>query len=224
MTPRRIIDEAIKKGLDIIAISDHNTAENVSTAINIAHNKGIKVLPAIEITSLEEVHILAVFDSLESVLKMQDIIYDNLPSGKNDERLLGYQLVVNEQDEIISFNKRLFFSATMLDVRSLTNIIHSLNGIAIASHIDKEIFSIISQLGFLPEDIKFDGLEISRNISKKKAEEMFSMYSGIQWITSSDAHHLVDIGKRSVSFFLKEPSFDEIKRAFKGERIIEWQE
>jgi PHP family Zn ribbon phosphoesterase len=222
MTPLRIIDAAVKKGLDVIAISDHNSAENAGIAMKIAQEKGIKVLPAMEVTSYEEAHVLAIFDSIEKVMGMQEIVYKNLPDGINDERLSGYQVVVNENDEVLGFNKRILFGATGLSLKALVDAIHSFGGIAVASHIDKEIFSVISQLGFIPDDIAFDALEISYNTKRQRAESVFGAYKSIPWITSSDAHHLNDIGRRTTSFFLEELSFEEIKKAFKGERRIEW--
>jgi PHP family Zn ribbon phosphoesterase len=222
MTPLRIIDAAIDRGLDIIAITDHNSAENAGIAINIGMKRGITVLPAMEVTSYEEAHVLAIFGSIDSAMKMQEVVYKNLPDGVNDERLQGYQLVVNAHDEIIRLNKRLLFGAVNLSVKDIVGTIHSMGGLAVASHIDKEIFSILSQLGFIPYDIEFDALEISYNTKKETAEALFREYKFIPWITSSDAHQLDDIGRRTTTFFLEEPSFDEIARAFKGERKIKW--
>jgi PHP family Zn ribbon phosphoesterase len=224
MTPLRIIDAAAKKGLDVIAISDHNSAENAGIAMKIAHEKGIKVLPAMEVTSYEEAHVLAIFDSMEKVTGMQEIVYKNLPDGIKDERMGGYQVVVNEKDEVLGFNKRILFGATGLSLNDIVDTIHSFGGIAVASHIDREIFSVISQLGFIPDDIAFDALEISYNTRKERAESVFGAYKSIPWITSSDAHHLGDIGMRTTSFFLEELSFEEIKMAFKGQRRIEWSD
>lgn len=226
MTPKRIIDTAVKKGLNIIAIADHNSAENIETALTVAQHSGITVLPAMEITSFEEAHVLAVFDSVEKALKMQKIVYENLPDGllygKNDFRKWGYQLVVNEKDEITEFNRMVLFSAVRLSLNEIMGKIHDIGGLAIASHIDREVFSVISQLGFIPEDIRFDALEFSYNTKREQAEAMFGDYMTTPWITASDAHHLEHIGRRTTSFFLEEPSFEEIAIAFKGYRKIEW--
>lgn len=221
MTPLRIIDEALKKGIDIIAISDHNSAENVEVAMNIASKKGIRLFPAMEVTSSEEAHIISLFDTLDKVIKFQDVIYKNLK--KEEMKIKGpMQVIVNEKDEVLGFSNKLLFMATMLSAKEIVDLTHNLGGLSIASHIDKEVFSIISQLGFIPPDIEFDALEISCNTDRKKAEILFKEYSSITWITSSDAHHLKDIGRRPTIFYLKDSSFDEIKMAFKGLRKIEW--
>lgn len=226
MTPSRIIDAAIKNGLDIIAISDHNSAENVEVAMKIAKNKGITVLPAMEITSYEEAHVLAIFPSSEDALKMQEIVYTALPDYSNQmesDKLHGYQLVVNENDEIMNFNKRFFFGAINLSVKNIVETIHNIGGIAIASHIDRESFSVISQLGIISDDMQFDAIEISCNTGKREAELKFKQYAKLPFIASSDAHHLDDIGKRTTVFFLEEISFDEIMAALRGKRRIEWE-
>lgn len=222
MTPSRIMAAAIKKGIDIIALSDHNSAENAAVAVEVGKKQGITVFPAMEITSSEEAHTLAIFGNVSTALKMQEIVYCNLPSGIDDGSRGGYQLIVNEKDEILDFNKRLLFGALTLSLKEIVDIVHSLGGIAIASHIDKEVFSVISQLGFIPPGIEFDGLEISRALSRGKAEIMFEEYSDFPWITSSDAHHLQDVGKNVMTFYLESPSFEELALAIKGQREIQW--
>ncbi len=226
MTPRRIIDAAIKKGLDIIAISDHNSAENIEAAMKIAGNTDITVLPAMEITSYEEAHVLAIFRSSEDALKMQEIVYAALPDyidQPESSKLHGYQLVVNENDEIMEFNRRFFFGATSLSVKNIVDTVHNIGGIAVASHIDRESFSVISQLGIISEDMEFDAIEISRNTGRERAEARFREYAYLPFIASSDAHHLNDVGRRTTAFFLEEISFDEIMAALKGKRRIEWE-
>ena len=222
MTPRRIINSALGKGLHIIAVTDHNSAENAGVAVRTGRHEGITVLPAMELTSQEEVHVLAIFNSAENVAAMQEIIYDTLQSGINDEFGIGYQLVVNELDEILDYNKRLLIGATSLPLGELVKNIHAFGGIAVASHIDRQNFSVISQLGFIPDDVSFDALEISYAMDFQDATVQFGGYTGIPWVTSSDAHSLGDIGRRYTTFLLNEPTFDEIAQAFKGERTIQW--
>ncbi len=220
MTPRRIIDAALDKGLHIIAVADHNSAENTGVAVRTGRDEGITVLPAMELTSQEEVHVLAIFNSEQNVAAMQEVVYDTLQSGINDEFGIGYQLVVNELDEILDYNKRLLIGATSLSLSELVKNIHAFGGIAVASHIDRQNFSVISQLGFIPDDVSFDALEISYAMDLADAAKQFGSYTGIPWVTSSDAHSLGDIGRRCTTFLLNEPTFEEIALAFKGERKI----
>jgi len=224
MTPSAIVKTASEKGFDIIAITDHNSAENIIAAKKAAESTGLTVLAGMEVASVEEAHILAIFDDLKSVMKLQEVIYKNLLPGENDVEIFGDQVVVNEKDEVLSFNKRLLIAATTLSVHSVVDIIHSLGGLSIASHIDRDAFGIISQLGFIPKDLKFDALEMSPAIDRQTAEHLFKEYNSFAWISSSDAHYLKDIGRRTTNFFMNEPTLAEIASALKNieGRKVEW--
>lgn len=224
MTPKNIVDIALKKGLDIIAVTDHNSAENVEVTKEIAKGTGLTVFAGMEVTSSEEVHILALFENTYSALRMQDFVYKNLQAGENDERLYGHQLVVNEKDEIIGFNKRLLITATLLTAHSILGLISSVGGLSFASHIDREGFSVLSQLGFIPGDLRFDALEMSKNMNRDKAEERFKGLNMFPWVSFSDAHYPDDIGKRITTFNIKEPVFYEIRQALKNTngRSLNW--
>lgn len=224
MSPSAIIRTASEKGLNMIAITDHNSAENVDAAIKAAENTGISVLAGMEISSVEEAHILALFDDMKSAIRLQEIIYENLQPGENNEEQFGEQIVVNEKEEVLSFNKRLLIGATELSAQSIVNTIRSFGGLSIASHVDREAFGIISQLGFIPDDLKFDALEMSPGIQKQAAEDRFRDYIFLPWVSSSDSHSLENIGKRTMRFLIKEPTVTEIKYALRNTdgRKAEW--
>lgn len=211
MSPRNIVREAIKRGLDIIGICDHNSAENVPYVKKSAENKGLTIIGGMEVTSREEVHILGLFDNEEALFAMQQIIYDNLP-GSNDEKRYGDQVVVNENDEVMDFNRRLLIGATELSIESIINRIHELHGLAIAAHVDRESFSLISQLGFIPEGLAVNALEVSR---KEKTGDFKN--SGFPIVAFSDAHFLNDIGKRFTNFFMERVNLEEIRKSLGGE-------
>ena len=220
MSPLAIAEQAKIKEIDIIGICDHNSAENVPALIKAANKYKICVLPGLEITSQEEVHILALFNELEPALRLQEIIYDNLP-GENDEDTFGMQVVVNHKGEVLRFNKKLLIGASTLTVEDVVQTIHSLNGLAIAAHIDREGFSLIGQLGFIPEHLELDALEISPLISYEEATNKFDPNYPIT--CSSDAHFIGDIGKSFTTFYIEEGTTEEIKKAClnkEGRKII----
>jgi len=222
MSPGRIVETAVTKKIDIIGICDHNSAENVTSAIKAAKTEELTILPGIEVTSREEVHILALFGKEEDALKLQAIIYDNL-DGENDEEVFGPQVVVNEAEEVLGFNKRLLIGATGLSIEEIVDSIHLLNGLAIASHIDRESFSIIGQLGFIPEGLRLDGLDISPLMSYQEARNRLAEYQDYPFIWSSDAHFLSDIGNVTTTFLLEAATVEELKKALKtesGRKII----
>ncbi len=216
MMPASIVEKAKSRGLDVIGICDHNSSENINAVTKAGEKNKLKVIGGMEITSKEEVHILALFDDDKNLFKLQEIIYENL-EGVNDEELFGYQLVVNEQHKVIDLNKKLLIGATDLTVEKIVEIVHSLNGLAIASHIDKERFSLISQLGFIPEGLALDGLELSAKYSYGRKKLDYPMSAGFPLITFSDAHFLDDISKTSTTFFIDDLNICEMKKALKNQ-------
>ncbi len=224
MTPREIVTVSLKRELDVIAITDHNSAENVDAAWKAAKGTGLTVLAGMEVTSSEEVHTIALFESSDAARALQDIVHRNLPSGENDERLYGHQIIVNEDNEVLGFNRKLLIAATNLTVHALLDLIKSLGGISIASHVDREAFSVLSQLGFIPQDLFFDALEFSPRLARNEAESAFQGLKRFPWVAFSDAHHVKDIGRRITTFTMREPSLHEMLQAFAGAngRALSW--
>jgi PHP family Zn ribbon phosphoesterase len=214
MSPKGILTAAKKKEIDIIGICDHNSSENSLAVMNAAKKMNINVFPGMEVTSLEEVHVLALFDRIENALKLQENVYENLP-GENDENAFGMQVIVNENEEVLGMNNKLLIGATTIPLEKIIKTIHSLNGIAIASHIDRESFSIIAQLGFIPDNLELDALEISPGITTQEAKKRYSDNYPITY--SSDAHYPDDIGKAFTSFLLEDGTLAEVKKALKNE-------
>lgn len=223
MYPRALVTEALARGLDVIGICDHNASENVRYILKAAAGTPLTVFPGMEITTREEVHILGLFESIESLLQLQDIVYQALP-GLNNEDLFGCQAIVNENDEVEGFNERLLIGSTTLDLRSVTEIIKDLGGIAVAAHIDRESFGILGQLGFIPEDVHFDALEVSFRTDISTARATYSIPDDQAVIQSSDAHRIEEIGRASTAIRLESPTVAELQMAFtgrQGRRIVE---
>ena len=216
MSPKNIIAEILEKEINIIAISDHNSAENLPGVVKAAAGKPVVILPGMEICSSEEIHVLALFDSMDSANAMQSFVYDHL-HGQNDPEVFGMQVIANEFDEVEGFQDRLLIGATDIPIGEVVDRIRRLNGLAIASHIDRESFSVISQLGFIPDSLKFDALEISSNISNKDAQVRFNEYGRYSFIRNSDAHFLNQIGSQTTMFRLEEPTLGEIAKALRAD-------
>jgi len=213
MHPRALVERALETKLDLIAICDHNSSENVPFVISAACGTNLNVLPGMEVTTSEEVHVLAIFDSLLNLTEIQKLVYQHLP-GDNDERRFGVQAIVNENGEVEGINNKLLIGATDLSLDKLLNHIHQLNGLAIAAHIDRESFSVLSQLGFIDETIKFDALEITPATGIERARIKYRDLSNYSFIISSDAHFLKDIGTAVTRVVLREASIVELKMAF----------
>ncbi|MHB9030073.1 MAG: PHP domain-containing protein [Candidatus Latescibacterota bacterium] len=210
MLPAAIIGEAEKHGLDCIGICDHNSAENVPAVKKAGKRAGIQVLGGMEITTREEVHILALFEDDRSLRNIQDLVYRNL-TGENDEETFGEQLIADENDRIIGSCRKLLIGATNLSLDEAVRGIRDHGGIAIASHIDREQFSVIGQLGFIPEHLPLHALELSPRVDAR-ARSVFECL-GFPLVTFSDAHYLTDIGKVSTLISAPKLSFNALRTA-----------
>ncbi len=213
MLPEQIVKQAKLKCLDIIGICDHNSAENVLAVKAAGQRAGIRVFGGIEISSQEEVHIMGFFSNDRALRIMQEVVYKNLP-GENKKDVFGEQLVADECDKIIGTNPRLLIGSVNLSIDKIVALIKSLDGIAIASHIDRQSFGIIGQMGFIPEGLKLDALEVTAGCPFAKIAE-YKKY-GFPLVKFSDAHFLQDIGNVSTVFSLNAPDFSEITLALHG--------
>ena len=211
MTPKAIVEKSLGLGLDIVAICDHNSAENVEAVVRADVQRKLCVLPGLEINSREEVHILAIFENAEKALHMQDTVYRHL-KGTNRPEFFGDQVVVNEFDEVEGFNNRLLIGAVDLGLQEIVSEVHRQGGLTIASHVDRPSFSIISQLGFIPPDLELDGLEVTQGTGQPDR----SIMGKLPLVTSSDAHFLHDVGRAYTPFFLESPNLEEIRLALFG--------
>ncbi len=208
MTPATIIEKAAEKSLNIIAVCDHNCADNAAA---VAENSGdVLVLPGMEITTSEEVHILGIFGDMASVTELQKKISTGL-CDENKEDIFGRKIVTDSQNRTNGLNSDFLPGVTGMSVSEVVNLIHELGGLAIASHIDREGYGIVGKLGFIPEDTVFDALEISSSVCLETARKNFPEYCQYPFVQSSDAHHPEDIGKAFTVFSMESLSFKSLK-------------
>lgn len=211
MTPRRIVDRAVVEGLDIIALTDHNSARNTQVAVELGSEAGLLVLPGMEVCSQEEAHVLALFGEVEAAASMQELIYRGLepPLGQGMR-----QVVVDGQDFVEEFEGLALLGASGLMLVEVPDLIRKFGGLVVASHIDREVFSITSQFGFVPEGVVFDAYEV---MEPESAGVLLQNAPKTPWISSSDAHHLGGIGRRHTVFTMEEATFGEMVLAIRGE-------
>ena len=214
MYPRKMVERCLSVGLDAVAVCDHNASENVAWVRRCAEGTPLIVLAGMEIASREEVHLLALFDMVEELLPLQEWITRHLP-GRNDERLFGCQAIVNDHDEVEGFCDRLLIGATELPLQEIVDRIHDLGGLAVASHIDRESFSILSQLGFVVPGPPFDALEISAETGIRGGRLRYPELGSFPFITSSDAHYVREIGRAWTTVRVETVSVKELSMAFR---------
>jgi PHP family Zn ribbon phosphoesterase len=193
MIPPLIVQTALEKGIQIIAITDHNASGNVESVIQAAEGTDLLVLPGVEVQTLEDVHTICLFDTLEQLYALQNIIDKNLPDLPNQEDHLGAQILVDKDGDFIAFEERLLLTSTHFSLSDLFQHVQDLEGLFIPAHIDREAFGLIRTLGFIPTDINIETLEISRNISADEARERYPQSRDYPLIQSGDAHRLDEI-------------------------------
>jgi len=213
MTPTAIVQTSVKKELDLIAICDHNSAANVHAVKKAAKDTKLTVLAGMEISTSEEVHVMALFNHPEQSQKMQEIVYEHLLPGENNEDLFGMQVIANEKDEVEGMEKRLLIGGTALSLDQVIDKIHEIGGLAIPSHIDRESYSLLGQLGMIPPNLAADALDVSWRGDIKLLRE-FPGVNQFPLIQSSDAHRLSEVGRVKLNLQLAEKTIEEIKKAF----------
>jgi 3',5'-nucleoside bisphosphate phosphatase len=214
MSPRNIVAIAKERGLDIIAITDHNSTLHGPIVRKLAEPHGITVLYGAEVTTREETHCLCIFEDDDQREAFQNFININLPKIANNPNNFGYQVVVNEVDEIIEEIEPLLISALNASIDEVENVVHSLNGLFIPAHVDRPIYSLISQLGFIPHDLNFDALEIFRTTNPNDFLLENKHLNNPPLIKNSDSHYTNEIGSVFTQYLIEEPTIAELKKAF----------
>ncbi|NLC66177.1 MAG: PHP domain-containing protein [Clostridium sp.] len=204
MTPNNIINMALIKGLDIIAVTDHNSGKNVESVIEAAKNR-ILVVPGIEVESKEEVHLLTYFRKLNDLKSFNHIISQNLPKIEIDTKIWGNQIVMDSKDRKTGLVDNLLTTSTTLSLEEIFSIVRSLDGVVVPAHVDRGSYSIISNLGFIPENLKVKTVEIMKKDSLKHPS-----IKHLNYIISSDAHFLGNILERIFFLDLKKLTIDEV--------------
>ena len=217
MSPREVVNAALSKGLDLIGVCDHNSAENALAVKKAGSRNGLIVLGGMEVSSSEEAHILVFFDDDDDLLEFQEFIYRHL-EGANDEHAFGMQVIADDEDGVSGFCDRLLIAATSLPAEAIVAAARRAknDSLVVAAHVDRESFSLIGQLGFIPSTLALDAVEVSAHMTVAAAMERFPDCRKYPIITASDAHSPGDIGKRFTCFTVEEGTATEIKKALIG--------
>jgi PHP family Zn ribbon phosphoesterase len=218
MTPDEIIRLAKERGLDIIGITDHNTTKHGKLARKYGEAAGILVLTGAEVTTKEEAHCLVFFNSDEALDNFEAYLQESLPDIPNDVDKFGYQVQIDEEQNIIYEEPKFLPSAINKTIEEVEEKVHALNGLFIPAHIDKPKFSIPSQLGFIPFDLNTDAVEISPNTTQEAYMSKNKYLKQKTFIQSSDAHYPNQIGSSYCCFNIENLSFDEIRLALRHEQ------
>lgn len=214
MSPRRIVEEARRAGLDLVAICDHNAGENGVYARRLSQGDPL-VLMGMEIQSEEEVEVLALFPEEEPCLLLEEELFSLLPPVPNDPELFGDQLVVNEEDEVVRAVEKLLLSAIPLPLSQVVRRVEELGGLAIPAHVDRIPGGLLGVLGVLPPG-EWPALEISPWAIVDQVLEAWPELKSRRILRSSDAHFPGEIGRGWTELRLQDLSFGELVLAIWG--------
>jgi hypothetical protein len=225
MIPPLILKQAKRQGLSLIAITDHNACHNVEAMIQAAQGTGIHVLPGMELQSREEVHLLCLFDTVPQCQQWQETVFAKLPSLRNNEKVLGAQFVVDVSGEWVRTEERLLAVSTDMGLEEVVAGVHSLGGMVIPAHVDRPSFSLLANLGFVPESLDVQALEVTSRFVPATGYPQWPQLGDWSLIVNGDAHRLQEIQNRTL-FKIAAPVMEEIDLALKGEQgrkvIVEW--
>lgn len=195
MTPANIVGMAAVKGLDVIALTDHNSCQNCPAAVFHGQDYGVIVIPGMELCTSEEVHVICLFPTLEQAMRFDAYVYDHMLPIKNKEWVFGKQQVLNKWDQVLRTIPNLLISATDISFDDVWTLMADYGGVAFPAHVDKTSTSLLSNLGFVPPDSVFKCAELHdlRHLHRIQKDNPYLCRCNI--LSSSDAHYLEDINE-----------------------------
>lgn len=216
MTPANIAGMAAVKGLDVIALTDHNSCRNCPAAIAAGMEYGVTVIPGMELTTQEEVHVVCLFPSIEEALSFDAYVYERLQKIPNNPAIFGKQQLYNEADEVIGIEPNLLINATDISFDEVYGLVKEYGGIMIPAHVDKNANSLIANLGFIPPDSNFECAELKNLEQLHRLQREHPYLAKCRIISDSDAHYLEHISEPVHTLYAGENTPLAIIAALKG--------
>lgn len=213
MTPANIVGMAVLKELDVIALTDHNSCKNCPALLKAAKEQGILAIPGMELTTLEEVHVVCLFAELVDAMSFDKLVEEKLVRVKNNPDIFGKQQIMNHTEQVIGVVDSLLINSTRISFDEVYELLKEYHGIMIPAHIDKNANSLISNLGFVPPDSKFSCFEVKNMANLHVLQAANTYLKDCKVITNSDAHYLWDINEAVNTIYTKERSVSAILRA-----------
>ena len=192
-TPDSIAGMGELNGLDIMALTDHNTAKNCPAFFKAAKRHGIIPLGGMELTTAEDIHMVCLFERLDNAMAFSEYIEGRRIPIKNRTDIFGNQLICDDEDNIIGTEENLLTNATTVSLDEAPELVKSFGGVCFPAHIDRQSNGILAVLGAFPEMPHFPIAEVH---DSGKISEYAEKYKK-QIVSSSDAHYLWDIREKS---------------------------
>lgn len=190
MTPNNLVNMAKLLGLDVIALTDHNTSLNCEAAMKIGESVGVTVIPGMELTTSEDIHAVCLFPTLERALEWSSYVDSRRIKIKNRPDIYGEQIIMNENDEKIGEIEHLLLPATEISIMNAHELVKKHGGICFPAHIDRDSLSILSVLGEIDPSCGFTTAELADFSLLEKLRRLHPILDTLHIITDSDAHYL----------------------------------
>ncbi len=215
MLPSNIVGMAALKGLDVIALTDHNTCRNCEALMQLAEAYGVLAIPGMELCTEEEVHVVCLFPSLEAAEEFESYVEKALPPIPNRADIFGKQQIVDCDDNVVGEAPYLLVNAAAIRFDDVHDLVAPLGGIMIPAHIDKASNSLLSNLGIIPQDSRFVCYELAHPEKREELEAAHPFLLSCNMITDSDAHYLQHIHEPEHFLEAEEKSVDAVLRALR---------
>ena len=194
-TPDSIAGMGELNGLDIMALTDHNTAKNCPAFFRAAKRHGIIPLGGMELTTSEDIHVVCLFDKLENVMEFDRYIGGRRILIKNRADIFGNQLICDDTDNITGSEEHLLTNATSVSLDEAPELVKSFGGVCFPAHIDRQSNGVIAVLGVFPESPVFTCAEVNDPDNAGKYAVQCGG-AGKRLLANSDAHYLWYIKER----------------------------
>ena len=216
MTPGNIVGMAAIKGLDVIAVTDHNSCRNCPAVSALAREYGVLAIPGMEINTSEEVHAVCLFPELDQAMAFDAYVYDRLMKFPNNENIFGKQQLYDENDVCVGVEPNLLINSADISFEGLWELVDSFGGVMFPAHIDKSANSLIANLGFVPPDSRFQTAEV-KDLKKLHQVRKGNPYlDSCRIVSNSDAHYLEHIQEPELMIPVREKSVQAVIDYLKG--------
>ena len=195
MTPNNLVNMAALAGLQVIAVADHNTTKNSPAAAKVGESVGVLVVPAMELTTKEDIHVLCLFPDQQQAESFRQYVYDRLPQRKNRPKAFGHQYVMDEDDNILEEEPQILCFGSSIGIYETRALLEQFGGLAIPAHIDRASYSLIGNMGLVDPSMGFRVYETTPDCDRAALTERYRFSGG--FISNSDAHDLIAIADAS---------------------------
>lgn len=217
MTPNNIVGMSKLLGLNIIALTDHNSVLNCEAVMKLGEQNDLCVIPGMELTTMEEIHVVCLFPTFEKALQFNDYVKAHQMQINNRPDIYGRQVIMNENDEETGEIENLLILATDISVMNVKELVYSYDGVCYPAHINRDSMSIISSLGEIPVECGFKTAEVSSSGNIEELKKSHPILSDMLIVRDSDAHYLENMKDAENFFELDELSIGAVLSILRNE-------